>query len=432
MNGTNFYTRIHRLGRITVILALVCFMAVPFGLSAVYGQPLDFAAIVENGAPIFLTFAISGICENLSFMPIIGSGALYMACVTGNVSNMKIPAAVNAMEVAGYEPGTEKADVISIIAVAASTFVTTAIVFLGMLFLAPLFEPIYNNPFLQAGLRQHGARPVRRPALPLRGQGAQAGDPAHSPAHRGDLYRGQDLLLQLSELYYDDHHHFLRSVLLRAAQEGPDLTNDKLAWFKYPFLAILNRTSFVILLGRRHPTLQSGGGGTPRGTSMNIRRYELMKRIITLQDISCVGRCSITVALPVISAMGVECGILPTAVLSNHTMFKNFTCKDLSDQIEPISDVWEMEGITFDGIYTGYLASIEQCEQVCRFFDRFSTGDNLVLVDPAMADNGKLYAAFGPDFPEAMKKVCAKADVHRAQHHGGQPADRHALQDGIR
>ena len=77
-----------------------------------------------------------------------------------------------------------------------------------------------------------------------------------------------------------------------------------------------------------------------------------MKRIITLQDISCVGRCSITVALPVISAMGVECGILPTAVLSNHTMFKNFTCKDLSDQIEPISDVWEMEGITFDGIYT--------------------------------------------------------------------------------
>ena len=97
-----------------------------------------------------------------------------------------------------------------------------------------------------------------------------------------------------------------------------------------------------------------------------------MKRIITLQDISCVGRCSITVALPVISAMGVECGILPTAVLSNHTMFKNFTCKDLSDQIEPISDMWEKEHITFDGVYTGYLASKEQCAQVVRFFDRFS------------------------------------------------------------
>ena len=97
-----------------------------------------------------------------------------------------------------------------------------------------------------------------------------------------------------------------------------------------------------------------------------------MKRIITLQDISCVGRCSITVALPVLSAMGVECGILPTAVLSTHTMFKTFTCKDLTDQIEPISDAWEKEGITFDGIYTGYLASGDQCHQICRFFDRLS------------------------------------------------------------
>lgn len=78
-----------------------------------------------------------------------GSGALYMACVTGNVSNMKAPAAINAMEVAGYTAGSEEADVISMIAVASSTFVTTVIVFLGMLFLAPLFEPIYNNPFLQ-------------------------------------------------------------------------------------------------------------------------------------------------------------------------------------------------------------------------------------------------------------------------------------------
>lgn len=136
-----------------------------------------------------------------------------------------------------------------------------------------------------------------------------------------------------------------------------------------------------------------------------------MKRIITLQDISCVGRCSITVALPVISAMGVECGILPTAVLSTHTMFKTFTCKDLSDQIAPIADAWETEQITFDGIYTGYLASAAQCDQVCDFFDRFATPDNLVVVDPAMADNGKLYPAFDPSFPAAMAKVCAKADI---------------------
>ena len=136
-----------------------------------------------------------------------------------------------------------------------------------------------------------------------------------------------------------------------------------------------------------------------------------MKRIITLQDISCVGCCSITVALPVISAMGVECGILPTAVLSTHTMFKNFTCKDLSDQIAPISQAWKTEQISFDGIYTGYLASAEQCGQICDFFDQFATGDNLVLVDPAMADNGKLYPAFDENFPTAMAKVCAKAEV---------------------
>ncbi len=149
MKEMSFYNRIHLLGRVTVVLALLCFMAVPFGLAAVYHEPLDLPLVLKSGAPIFITFAISGICENLSFTPIIGSGALYMACVTGNVSNMKIPAAVNAMEVAGCAPGTDKADVISIIAVAASTFVTTAIVFLGMLFLAPVFEPVYNNPFLQ-------------------------------------------------------------------------------------------------------------------------------------------------------------------------------------------------------------------------------------------------------------------------------------------
>lgn len=136
-----------------------------------------------------------------------------------------------------------------------------------------------------------------------------------------------------------------------------------------------------------------------------------MKRIITLQDISCVGRCSITVALPVISAMGVECGILPTAVLSTHTMFKTFTCKDLSDQIAPIADAWEKEQITFDGIYTGYLASAGQCKQVCDFFDRFTTPGNIILADPAMADNGKLYQAFDAAFPAAMGKVCAKADI---------------------
>lgn len=136
-----------------------------------------------------------------------------------------------------------------------------------------------------------------------------------------------------------------------------------------------------------------------------------MKRIVTIQDISCIGCCSITVALPIISAMGSECGILPTAVLSNHTMFSDFTCADLSDQIEPISDMWEKQDITFDGIYTGYLASKQQCAQISRFIERFSEKGTLTVVDPAMADNGKLYPAFDSDFPTAMAEVCRRADV---------------------
>ena len=144
MKDNSFYNKIHRLGRITVVCALISFMAVPFGLAATNGISMNIPEILKNAIPLLLTFSISGI-----FMPIIGSGALYMSCVTGNVSNMKVPAAVNAMEVAGYTAGSDRADVVAIIAVAASTFVTTAIVFLGMLFLAPLFEPIYNNAFLQ-------------------------------------------------------------------------------------------------------------------------------------------------------------------------------------------------------------------------------------------------------------------------------------------
>lgn len=136
-----------------------------------------------------------------------------------------------------------------------------------------------------------------------------------------------------------------------------------------------------------------------------------MKRIVSIQDISCLGKCSLTVALPIVSAMGVECAILPTAVLSTHTMFQNFTCKDLTDQIGPIARHWKQEGIAFDAIYTGYLASADQVADVCRFFDTFKTPDNLIFVDPAMADNGKLYPAFGPEFPTEMAKVCAKADV---------------------
>ena len=136
-----------------------------------------------------------------------------------------------------------------------------------------------------------------------------------------------------------------------------------------------------------------------------------MKRIVSIQDISCLGKCSLTVALPIISAMGVECSILPTAVLSTHTMFSGFTCKDLTDQISPIAAHWQERELGFDAIYTGYLASAQQIDDVCAFFDAFRREGSLIVVDPVMADNGKLYPAFGPDFPAQMARVCAKADL---------------------
>ena len=135
-----------------------------------------------------------------------------------------------------------------------------------------------------------------------------------------------------------------------------------------------------------------------------------MKRILTIQDISCLGKCSITIALPVISALGTECVILPTAVLSNHTLFKSFTCKDLSDQIEPICEKWADEDIKFDGIYTGYLGTIEQIEMMEKIFDTFGK-DALIFVDPVMADNGKLYPAFDMDYAKKNTELCSKADI---------------------
>ena len=135
------------------------------------------------------------------------------------------------------------------------------------------------------------------------------------------------------------------------------------------------------------------------------------KRIVTLQDISCFGKCSLTVALPVISAMGISCSVIPTAVLSTHTGgFENFTFKDLTDEIPKISDHWHETGLKFDGIYTGYLGSERQIEMVLDFIARF--GKNAIkFIDPAMADDGRLYTGFDDDFVGAMRSLCAVADV---------------------
>lgn len=135
-----------------------------------------------------------------------------------------------------------------------------------------------------------------------------------------------------------------------------------------------------------------------------------MKRIATMQDISCVGKCSLTVALPVISAMGVEAAVIPTAVLSTHTMFQGFTFHDLTAEVQPIMDHWKKEDFHFDAIYTGYLGSFEQLGLAKNLIHTFGEGKT-TIVDPCMADNGKLYPGFTPEFAKKMAKLCGEADI---------------------
>ena len=135
------------------------------------------------------------------------------------------------------------------------------------------------------------------------------------------------------------------------------------------------------------------------------------KRLLTIQDISCVGQCSLTVALPIISACGIETAVLPSAVLSTHTAgFSGYTFRDLTEDMPAIKDHWIKENIKFDGIYTGYLGSTKQIDYVADIFDSVGNENCIKVVDPAMADNGSLYPGFDADFVEAMKGLCAKAD----------------------
>lgn len=136
-----------------------------------------------------------------------------------------------------------------------------------------------------------------------------------------------------------------------------------------------------------------------------------MKRIMTIQDISCIGKCSLTVALPIISTMGIETAIVPTAVLSTHTMFKDFTFRDLTNDLDSIKEHWKKEGFKFEAIYTGYLGSDRQIAIVSDYIDTFKSENTKVIIDPAMADSGKLYAGFDMFFAEKMKGLCSKADV---------------------
>lgn len=147
---------------------------------------------------------------------------------------------------------------------------------------------------------------------------------------------------------------------------------------------------------------------------MYLRRYILMKqkRLVTIQDISCFGKCSITVALPVISALGTETVLLPTAVLSTHTgEFKNYTFHPLHNEFKKITDHWESLGIEFDAIYIGYIGSKELICAVNDFIDRFKKKNTLVFIDPAMADNGKFYSGLDNDYAINLTELCKKADI---------------------
>ncbi len=138
----------------------------------------------------------------------------------------------------------------------------------------------------------------------------------------------------------------------------------------------------------------------------------MQKRVAAIHDISCFGRCSLTVALPILSAAGIATSIIPTAVLSTHTGgFEGFTFRDLTEDIIPVARHWETLGLQFEAIYTGYLGSYAQLNMVSEIFDMFREADTLILVDPVMGDNGRLYKAFDESFPKGMMELCKRADV---------------------
>jgi pyridoxine kinase len=143
-----------------------------------------------------------------------------------------------------------------------------------------------------------------------------------------------------------------------------------------------------------------------------MMNYEY-KRLLVVQDISCVGQCSLTVALPILSACGMETAILPSAVLSTHTAgdFKGFTFRALTDDIPGICAHWQSKSITFDALYTGYLGSTRQVQMVEHMMDTLIVPGGVKIVDPAMADNGKLYVGFDEDYVAAMRDLCARADI---------------------
>lgn len=150
--------------------------------------------------------------------------------------------------------------------------------------------------------------------------------------------------------------------------------------------------------------------GMEENRLLGKRDIIMSKRILTIQDISCVGQCSLTVALPIISACSVETAILPSSVLSTHTGgFTGYTFHDLTEDMPEIEKHWNKENIKFDAFYTGYV-SPSQIDYIRHIMDSCGIEGAIRIVDPAMADNGKLYPGFDDDFPKQMGELCKCAD----------------------
>ena len=138
----------------------------------------------------------------------------------------------------------------------------------------------------------------------------------------------------------------------------------------------------------------------------------LQKRIAAVHDISGIGKCSLTAALPVLSCAGCEAAVIPTAVLSTHTGgFVGYTYRDLTDDMLNMARHWKKCGFEFDAFYSGFLGSSDQIDIVLQIIDTICGDDTLIMIDPAMADNGKLYTTFENDFPNHMKRLCNRADI---------------------
>ncbi|MCD8201099.1 MAG: pyridoxamine kinase [Clostridia bacterium] len=134
-------------------------------------------------------------------------------------------------------------------------------------------------------------------------------------------------------------------------------------------------------------------------------------KILTMQDVSCMGQCSMTVALPILSHFGIETVILPTAILSNHTMFKTWSYLDLTPELPNIFKGWEDNGFTFDGFLLGYLGKKEIMDAAKECFSKFSSKNAPVIIDPAFGDMGKLYGGFDEAYVESMRGLIKSADI---------------------